>query len=67
MTTASIQHGQSQTQSRSSHSQPAEDGMLFANPRSLGRGFSFAKFSGHFWFSYYFGGFTSASRGKSER
>ncbi|MBP7961386.1 MAG: hypothetical protein KBG20_07120 [Caldilineaceae bacterium] len=66
MTTASIQHGQSQTRSLT-HSQPAGDVMLFANPRSLGRGFSFAQFSGQFWFSYYFGGFTSASRGKSER
>jgi len=65
MTSARIQDGQSQI--TVSHSQQAEAMMLFANPRSLGRGFSFAKFSGQFWFSYYFGGFTSASRGESER
>ena len=63
--TPSILAGQSQT--RTALSQQAEATMLFAAPRSLGRGVSFAQFSGQFWFSYYFGGFTSASRGESER
>lgn len=65
MTSTRIQDGQSQT--TVSHSQQAGDMMLSADPLPLGRGFSFRKFSGQFWFSYYFGGFTSASRGESER
>lgn len=63
--TTSILTGQSQT--RTASSQPAEAMMLFATPLPLGRGVSFTKFSGQFWFSYYFGSFTSASRGESER
>ncbi len=66
MTTASVLSGQTESR-RQSHSHPAGGVILSVNPRSLGRGFSFAQFSGQVWFSYYFGGFTCASRGESER